>query len=95
MNGLDAITISIDRDSVLSPQGQITLPAKARKLLNLKPGEQISWLVKKMKDGTASLIGIKAKKGRWPEDYYGIAKHHYDRYGGVDAYLKRERDSWD
>lgn len=95
MNGLDAITISIDRDSVLSPQGQITLPAKARKLLNLKSGERIGWLVKKMKDGTASLIGIKAKKGRWPEDYYGIAKGHLDKYGGVDAYLKRERDSWD
>jgi AbrB family looped-hinge helix DNA binding protein len=93
MNGLTAIAIPIDRDSTLSSQGQITLPVKVRKLLDLKPGEQLSWLVKKMKDGTASLIGI--KKGRWPEDYYGIAKNHYKRYGGVDAYLKRERDSWD
>lgn len=93
MNGLTAITIPIDRDSVLSSQGQITLPAKVRKLLNLKQGEQISWLVKKMKNGTAHLVG--AKKGRWPEDYYGIAKGHLDKYGGVDAYLKRERDSWD
>jgi len=95
MNGMPAITIAIDRDSTLSSQGQVTLPAKARKLLDLKPGEQIGWLVKKMKDGTAHLIGIKTKKARWPEDYYGIAKGHLDRYGGVDAYLKRERDSWD
>jgi len=95
MTGMAAITIAIDRDSTLSSQGQVTLPAKARKLLDLKPGEQIGWLVKKMKDGTAHLIGIKTKKARWPEDYYGIAKNHYKIYGGVDNYLKRERASWD
>jgi len=86
--------ISISGTSVISPQGQVTLPAKIRKALDLKPGDVISWLAVKAKEGDSQLVALKQPKN-WVEANYGIAKKHYAKYGGGDKYLEKERASWD
>ncbi len=86
--------IPISGTSVISPQGQLTLPAKIREATDLKPGDVISWLVIKAKEGYKQLIVLKQPKD-WIEETCGIAKDLYGRVGGGENYLKEEKKDWD
>lgn len=80
--------------STLSNQGQTTIPALIREQLDLKPGQAIKWQV--VKD-SAGVIYIKMRplSKKIIKSLKGIAKKHYQKIGGGQAYLEQERASWD
>lgn len=84
---MDVATLTV------SPQGQITIPKAWRKLLNLRPGSKLmGWMVGRAKD---RVLALKPAPKSWAEHTLGIAKGAWDDVGGPDAYLAKERDSWE
>lgn len=77
----------------VSPQGQITIPKSWRELLDLGPGSKlVAWIVDRVK---VRVLALKPAPKSWAEHTSGIAKGIWDDLGGPDAYLARERDSWE
>lgn len=75
--------------ATLSTKYQIVVPKEIREKMNLKAGSTIS--VYPIDENQAIIR-------RNPEDIVeatrGIGKEAYKSLGGAEAYLKRERESW-
>lgn len=77
----------------VSPQGQITIPKAWREQLNLRPGSKLmGWMAGRVKD---QVLALKPAPKSWAEHTSGITKGAWDDVGGPDAYLAKERDSWE
>jgi len=88
------LTSSQSYQAIISPQGQITVPAEIRKLLGLKPGNQLSLVVKEVAKGIKSIVAYVV-----PDDpiekYYGIGEDFYKKHGGAAKVIAEERKSWE
>lgn len=74
----------------LSSQGQVVIPVDVRRYLGAKPGDKLRLRVETRKNGRVAVIEPVAK--RWVDRLFGAAK---GVYGDVDAYIEKERKSWD
>ncbi len=73
----------------LSTRGQVVLPKEVRERLDLKEGDT---LFVEVEDSSIRLIPLPrdfAKRTR------GLGQEMWQKVGGGEAYLKRERESWD
>lgn len=80
--------------SIVSKQGQTTIPSKIRDAMQIEPGTKLNWGIAR------DYLGRKQIKVSYPTDesiraLRGIAKDLYKKYGGGDKYLEQERASWD
>ena len=73
---------------IVSSQGQVVIPSKARELLGIKAGSQLRLKVTKGKIPTATLT---PKPENWVEFYAGLGK---GLYGNVDKYVKKQKNNW-
>lgn len=76
----------------LSSKNQIVIPSEVRETLNLRKGASISLYA--VDDSHAILMKHPAK-GNYVESMRGLGKEVWKKLGGVDKYIKDERDSWD
>lgn len=74
----------------LSSQGQVVIPVDVRRYLGTKPGDKLRLRV--AQNGRMPVAIIEPVTKSWVKRMAGIAK---GVYGDVDAYIKKERDSWD
>ena len=90
---INSLPLSTTYTAILSPQGQITIPAKIRELLSLKTGTTLSLLVKTVNDKASGIVALVTPKD--PIDkYYGIGKDIYKQWGGAEKVVAEERMSW-
>ena len=90
---INSLPLSTTYTAVLSSQGQITIPAKIREILDMKTGTTLSLLIKTVNDKASGLIALVASKD--PIDkYYGIGKGLYKQWGGAEKVVAEERASW-
>lgn len=75
--------------TTVSTKYQMVIPKEARQKLNIKPGEKLFVNVEK------NMLIIRPTKIKKWEDLGGIARGMFDKDGGVDEYLRKERASWD
>lgn len=66
----------------------ICIPKKLRQKLNIKPKDTLMVVLK------GDSIQIKKYRPTTLNDLVGIGKEAYKSYGGGEAYLKKERESW-
>lgn len=76
--------------ATLSSQGQIVIPARLRRILGIKPGDNLK-LRLVIKSATPAVV-IEPPTASWTKRVTGLAK---GIYGNVDEYLKKERAAWD
>lgn len=75
----------------ISSKNQIVIPSEVRERLKLKKGASVSMYV--VDDTHALLVKHPAQKD-YVESMRGLGKEVWDKLGGVDKYIKGERDSW-
>lgn len=75
--------------TTVSTKYQMVIPKEAREKLNIKPGEKLFVNVGK------NMLIIRPTKIKGWKDLGGIARGMFDKDGGVDEYLRKERESWD
>ncbi len=66
----------------------ICIPKKLRLKLNIKPKDTLMVVLK------GDSLQIKKYQPTTLNDLVGIGKEAYKSYGGGEAYLKKERESW-
>ena len=66
----------------------ICIPKKLRQKLDIKPKDKLMLILK------GESIQIKKYQPVTLKDLVGIGKTAYKSYGGGEAYLKKERKSW-
>ncbi len=75
----------------VSKNYQTYVPAKVQETLALAPGEKLEWKINDKGE-------VYLKKAKTPlevlESLRGKGKGLYDEYGGVDEWLRKERESW-
>lgn len=80
--------------TILSSQGQTTIPVDVRQDLGIVPGTILHWMVEKDGLGLKKiLVSVPSIEG--VKELKGIAKKLYHRYGGGARYLAEERNTWD
>lgn len=79
--------------TIVSPQGQTTVPAQIRKILSIQPGSRLIWQIINDRLGIKR-ITVTASTLQTITSLKGIAKDMYASYGGGKNYLKKERESW-
>ena len=80
--------------SVISPQGQTTIPAPLRKKLGLKPKLVINWQIAN-DDAGIEYLKITAPSIQAIIALRGIAGNYYQKYQGGEKYLQAERSAWE
>jgi AbrB family looped-hinge helix DNA binding protein len=72
----------------LSTKGQVVIPRRIRRRLRLEPGEELTVEVR------GEEILLRRSPRSWTDWGYGLGRHVWQGID-VDAYLRRERKSWD
>lgn len=76
--------------TTLSQKYQVVIPKEVRKKMHLAIGSKI--VISSINEDTAIIY----KEPEDPVDALaGLGKEMWKKLGGADAYLKRERDSWE
>ncbi|MBL7156147.1 MAG: AbrB/MazE/SpoVT family DNA-binding domain-containing protein [Candidatus Pacebacteria bacterium] len=75
--------------SKLSQKYQITVPSIIRKELGLRKGSRISIQMKGKKEAVIKVTEVSLVK-----KYKGIGKNIWEKLGGAESYLNKERNSW-
>ncbi len=75
----------------ISSKNQIVIPALVRHKLKLKQGTSITIYPI---DSNHAIISKQPKTGGYAESMLGLGKEIWEELGGVDKYIKGERDSW-
>lgn len=79
--------------SKVSPQGQTSIPAKIRRKLEIKPGDNLRWEVLHDELGVYKIIVSVPTKASI-RSLRGVAGDLYRKYGGGSKYLESERRTW-
>lgn len=72
----------------ISSKNQITIPKTILEKLNIKSGNKI------IIEPSYDKIILRVPPKDLIKYYSGIAKKSFEKLGGGEAYLKKERDSW-
>lgn len=80
--------------TVISSQGQTSVPTEVRKLLGVEPGAELVWQVESDNLSKVKVVVTTANKESILS-LRGVADKAYEEYGGGDSYLKKERKSWE
>ncbi len=75
--------------SVLSSQGQTTIPAPVRKYLGLEPNQELTWKVSE--NAGVKYVTVSAASKAIIHSLRGVAKQEYKKHGGGKKYLEKER----
>jgi len=79
--------------TMISSQGQTSVPVSVRRLLGLEEGNELIWqVVNQGKDVYARVMSPSLKTLR---SLRGSARELYKKDGGGIKYLKKERQSWE
>ncbi len=81
--------------SVVSSQGQTTIPVEIRSQLGITTGSAINWTVDLHKMHGVPTATITTSSVTSIKSLRGVAKNTYKKYGGAEKYLQAERASWD
>lgn len=74
--------------ATLSKKGQIVIPKQVREVLGVRPKDEVLMIAYQ---GEVRLM----KKPRdWVTYAWGLGKEVWEKLGGADAYIKKERASW-
>lgn len=73
----------------LTSKYQITIPAEVRQRLGVKEGDYVDLV------DEGNQIVLKAAQGSWVERTKGLGKELWEAEGGAEAYIRRERESWE
>jgi len=73
----------------LNRRNQIVLPKAAREALGVKPGGRLLVLVE---EGSVRLL---PEPENWSEWIYGLGAEAWASLGGGEAFLRKERSSWE
>ena len=73
----------------LSSKSQITIPKSIRKELDIGPGDVVTLFAR---DGE---LVIRPCPASMAEYMRGLGKELWEKAGGADEYIKRERESWE
>lgn len=73
----------------LSRRNQMVLPKAAREALGVKPGGRLLVLVE---EGSVRLL---PEPENWSEWMYGLGAEAWASLGGGEAFLRKERSSWE
>lgn len=74
--------------ATLTAKAQITIPSAVRKALGLQPGDRLVISVE------GDHVILRPLRGSYAESLEGLGKDVWEREGGADRYLERERASW-
>lgn len=73
----------------VGPKYQVVIPKAVRRKIGLRPGDLVEVAQKR------DAIVVRKANPLAVDRYAGILKGVYDEYGGSEAYLEAERNSWD
>lgn len=73
----------------VGPKYQVVIPREIRKKVHLKKGERVS-----ISSNDEKRIVIELEKKSLADQLAGLGKEVWDKLGGADAYIERERNSW-
>lgn len=73
----------------LTSKYQITLPTEIRRRLNLEAGDVVYLSLAEGK------VVLRSARGGWVESTRGLGAELWSAEGGGEAFMDRERESWD
>lgn len=76
----------------ISGRNQTVIPAKIRKVLKIKKGDQLFWRL--IRIGNEQKILAEKGPKSWSEYTLGLGKHTWKNVD-IDEYIKNLRDEWD
>lgn len=74
--------------TTISSKNQITLPKSVTKTLHLKPGSKLRIISR------GNQIILEPQPESLTKYYKGVGKGAWKKSGGVEAFIKKERESW-
>jgi bifunctional DNA-binding transcriptional regulator/antitoxin component of YhaV-PrlF toxin-antitoxin module len=80
--------------SVISSQGQLTVPARVRRHLGVTTGSTLVWEIKEDSLGLPQVV-LHAGTVSALKKMRGVSKQLYQSAGGGASILNEERDAWD
>lgn len=80
----------MDITLTLSSQGQVVIPIKVRKILDVKPGEKL--ILTLDESGVLPIANIHTKPKSWVKLVSGLGK---GVWGKGEEYVRKERDQWE
>jgi len=78
----------ISEKATVMQNNTICIPKKLRQKLNIKPKDKLMMILK------GDSMQVKKYSPTILKDLVGIGKEAYKSYGGGEAYLRKERESW-